>query len=521
VRAYLALAMAFTAMSCAPSRELDHATRSDAVLNGTAAPGENQVFLLDLRYDNGNAGICSAVLISPRVLLTAAHCADPAFESGATSMTIKATNKPDDSMLMMSDMIPVTMSARHPMWNAGSPNSDYDLALLLLMTAPTNATPAARVSALGNPVGQQLKIVGYGRSSSDPATSGTRRSTTLPVTAATSATLSYGDGTYGICLGDSGGPSFIGANVAGIHSRGSGSTCGNGVDIRVDAFASFIDAFVTANDPATCAADGRCASGCTSPDPDCPCAADGTCNSTCGATDPDCRCVANGMCGASCGAMDPDCCGADGSCDAACGTADPDCRCIANSMCGAGCGTTDPDCCGMDGTCDTACGMSDPDCACVADSTCNATCGTRDPDCPCAMNGTCDQACGASDPDCRCKNDGRCDPSCTPTDPDCGNCNADGVCTAACGISDPDCLDDGQVCMAPAECWGGLCEKDARGFNFCTRTCSDDSSCLNDTTCQASVCRAKRDPLTGAVGGCSVAPWPLVVLLLAWRRRRR
>lgn len=527
-----ALVVALALCACAP---IDSApstrTRRSAVFGGSPAPTENQVFLLDLRYDNSVASICSATLISPRVLLTAAHCADPDFESGATSMTIRATNEPDDTMLMMSDMIPVTTVRLHPSWNAGNPNSDFDIALLLLATAPVGVTPAPRPAGTVSLSGQTVKLVGYGRSSTDPATSGTRRSVMSAVTSVQSATFHFGSGSAGTCVGDSGGPAFLGSEVVGVHSRGN-STCGtDDVDIRVDAYKTFIDTFIAANDPASCSADGRCGSGCTMPDPDCPCASDGTCNmAACGAggiDDADCRCVANGACGAMCGTMDPDCCGADGSCDLACGAggaSDPDCRCVANGMCGATCGATDPDCCGADGTCDAACGMSDVDCRCRADATCDMTCGANganDPDCPCGANSTCNMTCGASDPDCRCLSDGRCDASCMPTDPDCSNCGANGACNASCGISDPDCLDDGQICVAASECWGGQCLDDTRGFKFCSRTCAVDTDCLNSTTCQGGVCRAQRDPLTGAMGGCSAAPGALGVMVLAWLLRRR
>jgi secreted trypsin-like serine protease len=110
------------------------------VWGGATAASESQVFLLDLRFDNGDTGICSAVLISPRVLLTAAHCADPADE-GAANVTIAATNEPNDSMLMMSDMIPVTSRALHPSWNPSNTDSDFDLALLLLSRAPVGGCP--------------------------------------------------------------------------------------------------------------------------------------------------------------------------------------------------------------------------------------------------------------------------------------------------------------------------------------------------------------------------------------------
>ncbi len=359
------------ALACGPAPATVGA-RQEAILGGTADAASTNVFLLDLRFDT-RASICSAVLISPRVLLTAAHCVDPVFH-GASTLAVRATNKASTVMLMQSDMIDVTTITRHPSWNPAVQESDFDFAAILLERAPTGVTAATLLTALpANAAGQPLRVLGYGRASvSDAATSGTRRSVTLPITTITSADLRFGtNGAAGICAGDSGGPSFLGEAVAGIHSRTEGTSCGAGVDIRVDRHAAFIDAFVAANDPPSCANDGRCALGC-----------------------------------------------------------------------------------------------------------------------------------GASDPDCPCRADQRCD--------------------ASCGLTDPDCSDDGAVCMLSAQCAGGLCLDDPRGFQFCSRPCMSSGECLNEMTCQAEVCRAPPAPTdTGPVsGGCSSAPGCLVWLLSLVMRRR-
>jgi V8-like Glu-specific endopeptidase len=380
MRSALALwVMCTSALACAPPAGPSASRRSE-LLGGTAAPGESQVFLLDLRYDSGQSAICSAVLISPRALLTAAHCIEPVLHA-STSVTVRAMNKPDITNLMTSETIIVTTYTRHPSWNAADTASDFDLAALLLMTAPVGVTPAPLASALVSPVGKQVKAMGYGRlNETDFSSSGTRRSVMMAITAANVATLDVGDGaSTGFCLGDSGGPSFLGTEVVGIHSRANGATCGSGVDIRVDNARSFIDAFLNTNDPPQCAADGRCA---------------------------------------------------------------------------ASCPTVDPDCAPVDA--------------------------------------------GAV-----------------------SKCLTDGRCEVSCGLIDADCLDDGALCTDAALCLGGLCSVDARGFDFCSRACADDSSCLNGTTCQTGVCRPPREPLDGAHGGCTSAPGLAALGAAFWLRRRR
>lgn len=332
-------------MACVPVEPAE--TSREAILGGAAAAQESSVFLLDLRFDTG-ASICSAVLVSPRVLLTAAHCVDPAFHS-ASSLTVRALNKPDTSNLMQSDTIAVTTITPHPQWNPADAESAFDLAVLLLERAPVGVTPSA-LSRSAPTQGAMVRVAGYGRSSAgDGSSSGTRRVVATPITQVSAAEFEFGtNGGVGICSGDSGGPSFIGGVVVGIHSRTESAQCGRGVDMRVDARLAFIEGFIAANDAPRCDADARCASGCAAPDPDCPCATDGVCNAGCGGADADCTCVANGRCEAECLASDPDCgCGADGACGAGCGLADVDClddgmTCSDAALCvGARC-ETDP-----------------------------------------------------------------------------------------------------------------------------------------------------------------------------------
>jgi V8-like Glu-specific endopeptidase len=442
------------------------ASRTDAILAATDDTTTATVFLLDLRFDNGDASICSAVQVSPRVLLTAAHCIEPALHSGATRVTVKATNKANDSMLMASDFIEVTVQARHPQWDASASRSPYDLGALLLASAPVGTTPAPLQRTLpANLVGQPIRIVGYGRASAGAASSsGTRRTAYVTVDGVTSGTLDFGAaGTAGICSGDSGGPSFFRGpdsveRVIGIHSLTRSSSCGLGSDIRVDARLAFIDGFIAANDPPLCTGDGRCASGCTPRDPDCACTTDGMCESSCpaGVTDPDCGCVSNGSCEAGCPA----------------GT-DPDCRCRADGAC--------------EGNCPG--GGTDPDCTCDADAVCVAACPVSQPD------------------------------------PDCAECGADGTCSAtSCPKRDPDCLDDGAGCVAAAECVGKQCIEDPRGFTFCSRACASSADCQLDMVCTDGLCRAAESRREAVRGGCAAVPAAEVLafgLLAGCARRRR
>lgn len=467
-------------LGCGPTVGAPAAARHDSILGGGPDTTTSTVFILDLRFDNGQSAICSSVLVSPRVLLTAAHCVDPSLK-GATSVTVKATNKADATMLMMSDMIDATMISRHSLWNPGDTMNQHDLALLLLATAPAGVTPVPLQRSLSGFTGQPIRVLGYGVTTSGGTDAAIRRAVTLNVSSVATNTYDFGSaGNNGICSGDSGGPSLYTSGgterVVGIHSRTNSGSCGVGTDIRVDTHLPFIDGFVQANDPALCSADGRCASGCTTTDPDCPVA-----------------CGMDNMCNLACATPDPDCCAANSRCDTMCpaGVRDPDCVCIRDGTCEASCpsGVTDPDClCRADGRCEASCpsGVTDPDCGCGADSVCVATC-----------------------------------PAVAP-DPDCADCAMNGVCSAAsCPTADPDCHLDGEVCTAATDCVGRQCLPDPRGFSFCSRSCADSAVCQLDMVCTGGVCRAPSKDMN-VTGGCTAAPGPLFALLgvVVWLRRR-
>jgi MYXO-CTERM domain-containing protein len=154
---------------------------------------------------------------------------------------------------------------------------------------PIPANPHPLEDALGAPV----RIVGFGVTSENGADSGVKRLGTATLDSVPPGGEMYTtNDPQGTCYGDSGGPNFMSFDgveyVAGVTSRGT-SICGDGLDIavRADSHIEWIDAFIDANDPGECTADGRCVQGCATIDPDC-CVTDGACVEECGSSDPEC-----------------------------------------------------------------------------------------------------------------------------------------------------------------------------------------------------------------------------------------
>ncbi len=295
-----------------------------AIVGGTTDSADPEVFMMMMEYDNNTGSGCTGTLIASRTLLTASHCVDPRI-ANATSVQIWVTDKTDSNAISFSDLISVTETRMHPGWDPAVGLSD-DVALALLAKAPAGVTPKQwNTASLSGLAGQPLRAVGYGTTGAAGNGSGVKRTVDLTFRQLTSDHIKLGDlSGKGVCHGDSGGPSFHTfadgvERQVGIHSYTNNTECTDGADTRVDAYATFINQWLSDKEGPQCAHDGKCKAGCTPYDVDCYCVADGVCNTQCPTLteDPDCPkdCVANGVCSIDpCPVPDTDCVAAGSGC---------------------------------------------------------------------------------------------------------------------------------------------------------------------------------------------------------------
>jgi hypothetical protein len=191
------------------------------------------------QYSDGTWLYCSGTLISPTVLVTAAHCADDGERVGVTfSSAYKAGDQVHRGRLKADPLY-------------GRAQSDpHDIAVVVFDKAVKGISPARLPGAgsLSNlPADQRFTSVGYGANAVTNGPGGhqylyddVRMVATGTLNAITPAWLrismnaAKGDG--GTCYGDSGGPNFLGTTniVAATTITGDAICRATNVDYRLD-----------------------------------------------------------------------------------------------------------------------------------------------------------------------------------------------------------------------------------------------------------------------------------------------
>lgn len=278
--AVLAASLAIVACQDEPT-----GARVSPITGGATTSGDPAVVALVL----GGRLSCTATLIAPRVILTAAHCLP---ETGPRPEVRFGADVTQPELVRA-----IALARVHAEFDRVALTNDIGVALLD-GPAPAGVVPAALPDAAidGATPGTAIRVVGFGETSVDAHDVGLKREGVAIITASDATTFTLHPDPSQPCHGDSGGPAFASLagdeRVIGVTSAGDASCVEYGRDTRVT---GYLDELVRPFIAATAAGSARpgdrcyyaeqCAAG------DCldalddpslafcapPCAADGSC----------------------------------------------------------------------------------------------------------------------------------------------------------------------------------------------------------------------------------------------------
>ncbi|MDQ3037973.1 MAG: trypsin-like serine protease [Myxococcota bacterium] len=455
--ATIALALA----ACAPSSP-ELGVREAGIVDGTRDSGHPEVMLL---Y-NRAGGLCTATLISPRVVLTARHCVTSGSGVVASPSSVSLYVGSSERSLTAEHRARTIFIIPGSSGNIGDGRAE-DVALIEL-TAPASETP--RMIALESPrnlLGGEITAVGFGQTPTGSA--GTKYIASGAVEGYQGG-LIFVDPT--VCSGDSGGPAIAADGliygVASFIFSPDGRTeprCGTapGAYNEIYRHLDWIEGVLEQVGDA-CIPD-ESGEICDGLDNDCNEMVDEGCMPLGSACTDGTTCI-GGLCADTVEGM---------LCTQECDPARPALGCPPGFYCGAQ---------GCDGHCvPGSAGAMPIGASCASDTDCASLL--------CSDPGDGRQRCL---PPCR-LDEGRClgGEICLPSGEQCGGCVDDGIVSGLLhGLGEP--------CGGDVDCRSGMC-RDTAGIRECVASCGEGSTCPMGFSCRDAVCVRARG---GSIGSACV-----------------
>lgn len=223
------------------------------IVNGEETRDFPQVAALSAQYSSIDQSFCSATLVAPDELVTAAHCIDGMrghLNNGAVPYAVFGGHVRAGEVSFASEIVEW---GRHPDWT-GSIQSGGDIAWIRIAEPNTQVPPMplfAGAAADLSP-GEVLDFVGFGVTRDRGSDGGIKRTAPIPFRNINGAYLISRDPEKNVCSGDSGGAALrrvgegqwvlVGVNSFVSDTAGDGTSCltGQNGSTRVDLYRDWI-----------------------------------------------------------------------------------------------------------------------------------------------------------------------------------------------------------------------------------------------------------------------------------------
>lgn len=256
MRSVLAVAVALVVVpSCAPSDDGELGAASAPIIGGTLAGDDGAVVLLaSYPPDRSVLATCTATLVAPDLLLTAAHCVDPQNHPGWTFGMFPGADASQYATLAALEphLLPISATHAHPSYDRSPPfTADIAVAILAAPYTAVAPLPIRRDPLTTAMVGQPARIIGYGQEVVGTPSSTRRQAVTVVDGIDVGDTVRVGDAQHLTCLGDSGGPALITTGgreeVIGVDSYADNGNCDRPAHFRrTDVHLAFIETYLPA-----------------------------------------------------------------------------------------------------------------------------------------------------------------------------------------------------------------------------------------------------------------------------------
>jgi hypothetical protein len=225
---------------------------SRGIIGGAADSGDPAIVLL-ISYptDQSTFFTCTAELVSPSVLLTAAHCVDATNHPGYVFGVFLGSDASAyaTASALAPQLVAVKEVHAHPSYDPQAPFT-ADIGVVVLDTAQSLAPlPFQRAPLTSAIVGQPARLVGYGQTQYQQFNDSKYAAATTVQSLGQDDTVTVGDALHHSCVGDSGGPALAMMNgvetIIGVDSYTDVAGCTAPSHYRrVDLYQSFIDPYL-------------------------------------------------------------------------------------------------------------------------------------------------------------------------------------------------------------------------------------------------------------------------------------